>query len=198
MRNNLTEDVKKFYEQYLYLRDVYNTYLDSDRAEKFSNCGKPFFQIACSACYDSYIMALARLFDKNSKSKTLNELINICKNNKDIFENPDDTFDFLTEHLRKLKQDKMLKNAVEVIGRRRNKYFAHNDKEYFTQSDKAVIDPSYLPLYEITMLIYWIKELLEKLMKELDIVPSDMLPKYNHELAEMIPEIKENQMYTID
>lgn len=33
MRNNLTEDVKKFYEQYLYLRDVYNTYLDSDRAE---------------------------------------------------------------------------------------------------------------------------------------------------------------------
>ena len=142
MRNNLTEDVKKFYEQYLYLRDVYNTYLDSDRAEKYSNCGKPFFQMVCSACYDSYIMTLAGLFDKNSKSKTLNELISICKSNKDIFENPDDTFDFLTEHLRKLKQDKMLKNAVEVIVRRRNKYFAHNDKEYFTQSDKAVIDGS--------------------------------------------------------
>ncbi len=201
MRNEIIEEVENFYEQYLYLKDIYNTYLDCAMAEEYSESGKTFLKMASSACIDSYMMTLARLFDEDGKSAKLSEMINKCKQNKSVFENPDDTFAFLTEHARKLKQDKDLKNAVAIIGHRRNKYFAHNDKEYFQHSketDKVVTDSSYLPSYEIWMLIKWIKELLEKLMQELDTSPSDMQAKYNRDLAELIPAIREHQISPID
>ena len=200
MKDEIEEELKNYYEQYLYLRDIYYAYLDSALAEKCSDEGKPFFLMATSACEDSYMMTLARLFDEDGKSAKISELINKCKQNKDVFNNPEEVFEYLKEKGRSLKKDQELKNAIEVIRHRRNRYFAHNDHEYFSHSrenDKAVQDESYLPEYQIWSLITFVKELLEKLMVELSIDPNEMQPKYNRELGDILPIIKERQISPI-
>lgn len=83
------------------------------------------------------MMTLARLFDEDGNSAKISELINKCKQNKEVFNNSDEVFDFLTEKGRKLKKDQELKNAIEVIRHRRNRYFAHNDHEYFLHSKES-------------------------------------------------------------
>lgn len=196
MREEIVEDVKNFYEQYLYLKDIYLASMDSSLAEKYSDSGKEFFIMATSAFIDSYMMTLARMFDEDGKSMKVSELINKCKSNKDVFTNPDEVFVFLTDEGRKLKNDKDLSNAVKVIRHRRNRYLAHNDKEYFSHSkptDMAMLDNDCLPSYEIWFLIKWIRELLEKLLEELNINSNEMKPKYGRELAELLPVIEQHQ-----
>jgi hypothetical protein len=200
MRDEIIEDVKNFYEQYLYLKDIYLAYMDSSLAEKYSDLGKEFFIMATSALVESYMMILARMFDEDGKSIKVSELINKCKSNKDVFTNPDEVFVFLTDEGRKLKKDKDLSNAVEVIRHRRNRYLAHNDKEYFSHSkptDKAIFDNDRLPSYEIWLLINWIKELLEKILEELKVDAGEMKPKYSRELAKLLPVIEQHQINPI-
>lgn len=200
MRNEIAEELKNFYEQYLYIKDIYNVFLDSSLAEDCSGDGNVFFQMVTSACVDSYMMTLARMFDEDSKSAGIAKLINKCKQQKDLFNNPDDVFVFLTDKGRSLKKDRELKNALEVIRQRRNHYFAHNDQEYFlhvNENDKAVQDESYLPSYQIWMLINFVKDLLVKLMDELNVNYDEMRPKYGRELSDLVPSIKERQITPI-
>ncbi|WP_295159218.1 hypothetical protein [Selenomonas sp. AE3005] len=200
MRNEIIEELQNYYEQYLYLCDIYYASLDSTLAEEYTDKGNTFFLMATSACIDSYMMTLARFFDKDGKSAKISELINKCKQNKDVFNNPKEVFEYLTEKGRHLKKDPELQNAVKVIRHRRDHYFAHNDHEYFSHSrenDKAVQDKSYLPAYQIWLLIKFIKELLEKLMEELSVDPNKMQPKYNRDLDDLIPSIKKSKISPI-
>lgn len=174
--------------------------MDSSLAEKYSDLGKEFFIMATLALVESYMMILARMFDEDGKSIKVSELINKCKSNKDVFTHPDEVFVFLTDEGRKLKKDKDLSNAVEVIRHRRNRYLAHNDKEYFSHSkptDKAILDNDRLPSYEIWLLINWIKELLEKLLEELKVDAGEMKPKYSRELDKLQPVIEQHQINPI-
>ena len=199
MKKEIEEDLMNFYEQYLYFKDVYCTALDSSLAEGLSDKGNNYFLIANSACIESYMMTLARLFDEDGKSATLRSLINKCKKNKDLFDHPDAVFDYLTEAGRKLKSDE-LKHATEVIRHRRNHYFAHNDLAYFAHSnpdDLAVIDDKHLKDYEIWMLARFVEELLKKLMSELGVDYTDMQLKYNRDLADLVPNIKDRQISPI-
>ena len=187
----LIEYTRNFYEQYLYMVDIHNTCQDSHIAEQYGYPDtKIYFFMVASACIDSYMMTLARLYDKNSD--TIYKLINTCKENKNFFANPEEMFNFITEKGRFLKNDKFLKNAVAVIRHRRNKYIAHNDVEYFSHSqpsDKAVQDSSYMPLYEVWMLINFIGDLLKQILIGLGIKP-EMQCKYNRDFFKLFPELE--------
>ncbi len=198
MRDEIIEEIKNVYEQYLYLRDIYYVFLDSSVAEEYSNNGNNYFKMAASACIDSYIMTLARLFDTNNKSSGIMNLINKCKQNSDLFNDPNYIFIELTEIERCLKRDKGLKNTIEIIRQRRNHYHAHNDSNYFshtTENDKAIQDKTYLPAHDIWSLINFVKDLLDLLIKELSIdLCMKMQPKYDRDLAELLPIIQERQI----
>ena len=119
-KENLIDYTRNFYEQYLYVVDIYNAYQDSHIAEQHGNPDtKMYFLMVASACIDSYKMTLARLYDENSD--TIYKLIQTCKDNRNFFANPEKMFEFLTEKGRFLKKDEFLKNAVTVIRHRRNK-----------------------------------------------------------------------------
>ena len=193
-KEKLIEYTRNFYEQYLYLCDIHNIYQDSHIAEVYGNPDtKMYFCMVASACIDSYMMTLARLYDKKSRnSDTIYKLIRICKYNKNFFANPEKMFDFLTERGEFLKKEEFLNNAITVIRHRRNKYIAHNDAEYFSHSllsDKAVQDHSYMPFYEVWMLVNFTGDLLEKILAGLGVKP-DMNCKYNREFFKLFPELE--------
>lgn len=196
MREEIVEEIKNFYEQYLYLRDIYYVFLDSSVAEKYSNNGNNYFKMAASACIDSYIMTLARLFDTNNKSSGIMNLIKKCKQNSDLFNNSNNVFIELEKKEKCLKSDNCLKKAIETIRQRRNHYHAHNDSNFFShtkETDKAIQDKTYLPEHEIWSLINFVKDLLDLLIKELSI-DLCMEPKYDRDLAKLIPIIQERQI----
>ncbi len=193
-KEELLEYTKNYYEQYLYVYDIYNAFLDSSIAEKHGSKANAYFKMLTSACIDSYIMTLARLYDELGDPETINKLINTCKDHKDLFSHPDEMFGFITEKGRELKKDKMLRNAIEVIRHRRNKYIAHNDEAYFAHnydSDSAVADKKKLPSYQVWMLIKYTRDLLEKILDELEYDKSNMIKKYNREFFALFPELED-------
>ena len=188
-KEELIEYTKKFYDQYLYVADIHNTYLDSLTAEKHGKPSNPYFRMVAAACIDCYTMTLARLYEEGGGDGTINKFISECKKHKDFFLHPDETFDFLTDKGRELKQNDFLKNAIDVISHRRNKYMAHNDPKYFS----GLSDDKRMPLYEVWMLIWYTGELLNKVFEELD-VNLEMQRKYNRELFLLLPDLKEFQL----
>ena len=178
-----------FYDQYLYVKDVMRVFLDADAAEKNQNKSKNFFMISASACIDSYSMTLSRMYEKDSKSKTIYSLINKCKNNKDLFEKPDEMMEYLTTFNRNLKQDEYLKNAINILSHRRNKIFAHNDKECFIEYPTEFSDgtKNHVPLFQLWMLIKVTGELLQKISHELGCdIENLMSVKYDGDLTDLI------------
>ncbi len=189
--NQLLEKVETFYEQYLYLKDIHNVYLDIDSAFEETDKAKTFFSVAASACIDSYEMTVARLFDTHKGTETVNSLINVCRKNITLFSDQKTVTDALDCYERKL-QINPYKNLLDVIRHRRNKYIAHNDPIFFPHknlTDPAVLDNKRFNLYELWLLIRDTGALLELLWKNLTTDAINLKCQYERDIVELFPEI---------
>lgn len=198
-KEELVAKVEEFYRQYNYLADMIDVYHQSDTIEsemkKAGNASTIYFRIVCSACVDSFLMTLARMYDVNKKSDTIISLINECKSddNKKSFEHPDEVSQFLTDAGRKLKKDDIRK-IREILIARRNAHIAHNDKNHFVEKAPAqkngVEDAANkLPMMSIWELTRYTGELLRYLLKELSCDTSENERIYHNEIQVLFPDI---------
>lgn len=188
--NPLLDKVETFYEQYLYLKDIQNVYLDIDSAFEESDKAKTFFSVAACACIDSYEMTVARLFDSHKNAETIRTLIVECRNNIIEFSDQNAVIAALNKYEQNL-QINPYKNLLDVIRHRRNKYIAHNDPIYFPHknlTDPAVLDNNRYNLYELWLLIRDTGSLLELLWNNLTTDTIELTCQYNRDLPELFPE----------
>ena len=97
---------------------------------------KNFIYITRSSLIYRYSMELAKLFD-TEKGLSINRINNMCLQNKEYF---DATFDIL-EYCKNFKKSLNQYNSLtKNITERRRKTYAHNDKDYYLFSQKAIDD----------------------------------------------------------
>ena len=188
----LLQEIMAFYEQYLYAKDIMNAYLDASAAENHQDKSRNFFMMTASACIDSYMMTMARLYDKDKKSKSIYSLLKQCKNNLHLFKDSIDIRDYLIEFNRCLKKDDSLKNAIKIISYRRNKIFAHNDNESFLIDGFEKIlnaETNYMPMHQLWKLIKVTGEFLRTISLALNCdLDKSMNSKYDGDLIDLIDE----------
>ncbi len=194
-REELLLEVKAFYGQYVYLADMISVFHDSEKAEEAmiqekKDC-RVYFRLVCSACYDSLLMTLARMYDKNKDSETIPVLINKCKGHIDLFNHPEETSDYLIASNREINQD--MNAVVKVVKARRNAFIAHNDKAHFLGNGASDTenknDPAKtsLHMYDIWGLSRKTGEILRYLLCELSFNVDEITRQYNHEISEVLP-----------
>ena len=95
-----------------------------------------FMYITHSSLIYRYSMELAKLFDQKG-GLSIYEIRNMCLQNKGYF---DDSFD-LVEYCKNFKKSLgQYKPLINNITERRRKTYAHNDKDYYLFSQKAIDD----------------------------------------------------------
>lgn len=191
-KNELIADIKTFYEQYLYVKDIIDVYLDAETAEEKLGKAKTFFMMSASACVDSFFMTLARLYDVQRDSRTIYSLLKICKYNSSVFDNESMLIERINEFEKILKKSS-IKETIDVIIHRRNKYFAHNDKIYFRHDkvdDSAIQDRKRLSTFDICSLVIFTGNILKFLAENLDLnLDENMRNKYTDDLKELVNDI---------
>ena len=185
----IIEEVKTFYEQYLYIKDVHNVYLDIFDVFEKQDKAHNFLVTAGSACIDSYQITIARLYDTHNQSTTIRTLITTCKNNIALFQNQVEVNTALSNFENSL-QNEPFQSLLDVIRHRRNKYIAHNDPDYFFHSDPkdlAVQDNKSYALPHLWSLINDTGALLEVLWHNLSTDDISLKCQYNRDLADLFP-----------
>ena len=106
--------------------------IDKSEIKKAQN----FMYITHSSLIYRFSMELAKLFDKKD-GLSIYEIKNMCLNNKEYFDPSFDIEEYCRTFKKKLNNyDSLKKN---IMGRRKKTY-AHNDKEYYLFSQKAIDD----------------------------------------------------------
>lgn len=95
-----------------------------------------FMYITHSSLIYRYSMELAKLFDQED-GLSIYRIRNMCLQNKGYF---DDSFD-IVEYCKNFKKSlSQYKPLINNITERRRKTYAHNDKDYYLFSQKAIDD----------------------------------------------------------
>lgn len=197
-REELLSKVRKLYVQYNYAADLIDVYHNSDAAEdemkKAGRSSATYFRLVCSACADAFLMTLARLYDVNKDSENIPALINECKNNKTLFNHPDQVMCYLTDAGREQKRNNELSETIATITARRNAFLAHNDRKHFSSrssSDNGKEDKAtrYMGMYHVWELSRYTGELLSFLLSELSCDPSEIGRQYHNEIGDLLPGI---------
>lgn len=165
MKNDLADKINDFNVHLAYIQDlitVYNMILDFNEEAVSKN----FILVSTCGLYDSFMIALARLYDKSKSTETIQNLLNKCIENSHLINN-DEYIQKLNTFNDKLTTDEYISDAVKTIGFRRDKIYAHNDKELFGKKIKS--DKSFLPMYKIWALVCFTKEVLSYLSGIFDV-----------------------------
>lgn len=184
MKQNLLKEINDYMVHLLYIKDVNAVYehisdMKTDKLNKSPN----FVLIVECALYDSLVMALARLYDKSKKAKTIPGLIGKCLTEKYIFLCQESIEIKLNIFQNELVEDEDLANAIKILQERRDIYYAHNDNQYF--GIKGNKDTTYLPMYKLWSLIRYTEKVLKYLLEQLS---SEPLPKckYDNDLEKLL------------
>ena len=95
-----------------------------------------FMYITHSSLIYRYSMELAKLFDQED-GLSIYRIRNMCLQNKGYFDSSFDIEDYCKSFKKSLSQYKPL---INNITERRRKTYAHNDKDYYLFSQKAIDD----------------------------------------------------------
>ncbi len=193
IKKELLEEIPIFWRHLNYLKDTFDVsnHLWSivDKRIKYNipknKVAPNFFVITFCGMKDCVYITLARLYDKNSASNTIQKLLGKCsKIVKHLVDNVT-LQDQIKELNSKLTKDDTISEAINTIYERRNKFWAHNDKEYFSQlgQDKE----HYLPNSSLTHLIDFTEETLKILMRTLSLT-TDERPIYDRDLDNLFDE----------
>lgn len=165
MKKDLANKINDFNVNLAYIQDlitVYNIILDFNQEV----VSKDFILVSTCGLYDSFIISLARLYDKSESTETIPNLLKKCIKNSHLINN-DEYIQKLNCFNDKLITDEYISDAVKIIGFRRDKIYAHNDKELFGRKIKS--DKSFLPMYKIWALVSFSKEVLSYLSDIFDV-----------------------------
>ena len=182
MKEDLLNDINSYFYQFVYIKDINKVSMDIDNYKTEMQNAPNFKLIIECALYDSLTMALARLYDKSKEAKTIPKLIEKCKNNISLFPDEKDTLEHLKEFEDKIAKDEFVSKAIEVLTERRDTMYAHNDKKFF--GPKVVKDTTYLPMYNIWILINFTEEVLNYLFSQLS-SKEQMKTKYDGDLKNL-------------
>jgi hypothetical protein len=104
------------------------------------NLAPGFFQVAWYALTQTLMITLARMYVGSfTNDKTIQVLINQCReffDSGDGMEYRDDIFDILNDAQNAI--DAMRPNQIKNLKMRRDKSYAHNDRDYFGESQKII------------------------------------------------------------
>lgn len=181
MKEDLLNDINSYFYQFVYIKDINNVLDDMGKLESKMESAPNFKLITECALYDSLTIGLARLYDKSKKAKTIPQLINKCIKNINLFPSKD-TLSHLEGFLDKIEKDEFISKAIPVLVHRRDTMYAHNDKKYF--GPKIINDTTYLPMYNIWLLIKFTEDVLEYLFSQLS-SEEQMKTKYNGDLKNL-------------
>lgn len=183
MKKNLLEELDDYFMQLVYLKDLLSVEADIRDSREKLQCAPNFTLIVECALIDSYMIILMRLYDKSKKTQTIPNLIEKCKANNHLFPNQKDTLSKLKTFENTLSQDEYISYAIKTLRNRRDSIYAHNDKKYFGK--KLVKDTSYLPMYNIWLLVNFTEEVLEYLSSQLSLEESRKT-KYDKDLSKLL------------
>lgn len=165
MKNDMAEKIKDYNVHLAYIQDlltVYNLILDS----KESIFSEDFITVTTCGLYDSFIMALARLYDKSESTETIPNLLDKCIKNTHLI-GDNEYVQKLNDFNHQLTTNEYISPAIQTITFRRDKMFAHNDKQYFGR--KISSDETYLPMYQIWFLVNFTKDVLSYISEIFDV-----------------------------
>ncbi len=183
MTKNLLTEIDGYYMNLVYLKDLIMVEEHLEKVLDVEELAPNFGLIAHCALYDSYMLCLMKLYDKSDEAKTIQTLIQKCKNNVKLFRSPDEVTKKLVEWEEKINGDEYIAYAIKTLRMRRDKYHAHNDKKYF--GEKIANDTSHLPKYYIWFLRDFTEEVLSYLWNQLtDEKPRET--KYNDDFEQLL------------
>lgn len=176
MKKDLSDKIKDYNMYLAYIQDLITVYNLTNNYDK-GILSEEYKKVTACGLYDSFIMALARLYDKSEKAETIQTLLDKCIKNANLVDDKEYCTK-LEAFKNRLTTDKDISDAIETISFRRDKLFAHNDKSFFGR--KVSSDKSYLPNYQIWFLVGFTKEVLLYLSEVFDIEMENTLfdPKF--------------------
>ncbi len=175
-KEDMIKDIDGYLMQLVYLKDLLSVEDDIRNNEEKMKCAPNFTLIIESALIDSYILILARLYDKFGKAKNASEetknkpkkpktipnLIQECKSYIHLFPSMDNTLLKLEEFEKGLAERK---KTIETLRKVRNSIHAHNDPQYF--GEKLQNSKLKLKTYQIWDLACFSEEVLNYLFSQL-------------------------------
>ena len=117
-----------------------------------------------SACVDAMMMEFSKFFDDSEQTKSIFNLLQKCETNICLFENKEDVLKQIRAFEDKYGKDEFISKGIKTLKMRRDKYFAHNDRQFFVNQDK---DKSYLPMYNLWFMRDYIRDIIYYLYAEL-------------------------------
>ena len=182
MKKDLLEEIKGYFMQLVYMKDLINVSEDVDKYEKNLESAPNFALVISCALADSYMLSLTKLYDKSDKAKTIPNLIEKCKKNSHLFPSNNDTLIKLKDFQEKISNDESISHAIKIIRTRRDSILVHNDKKYFGEKFKN--ETSYLKMYHIWILCDFTEEVLNYLFSQLS-SEETLKTKYNYDLCNL-------------
>lgn len=176
------EDVKGYLMQFVYLKDIMLVIEDLDCKKNIFDNSPNFKLIVESALIDACMITFMRLYDKSKQTKNIPKLITKCGENLSIFTDKEVVKNKLKEFELKLKEDVNIKDTIEVLQKRRDYFFAHNDPKYF--GEKMTNYESYLPTYKLKILMDFTAEVLDFICDKISL-QSKKKTKYNGDLEKL-------------
>ena len=177
-KEQIVQEIEDYMHHVIWANDyfcAYNSILDGGQKYYEEVClANSFFTITRYSLISSMLMEIVKLFDSREE-KCLSKLIELCIQHRDVF--PICTYYALwKDDLNVNDVDALLALAKKEIGNleplvlslktRRDKYYAHNDKKYFSPSSNLSDD---CPIIEndVKSLLRYAAELCNSLLKAL-------------------------------
>lgn len=185
MIDSFYDEIKGYLMQFVYLEDIRLVYDDLNSKKDMFDNSPNFVLIVESALIDAYMITFMRLYDKSKQTKNIPQLIMKCRKNLSLFEDKETVEKKLKEFESKLEEED-IKDTIEVLRKRRDTLYAHNDQKYFGKN--MTNDESYLPMYKLIMLMNFTNEVLDFICSKISF-KSEINTKYNGDLEKLCSKV---------
>lgn len=143
------------------------------------NIAPAFFQIVMYSLEHTYMIELCKLYDRDKNAKGIRKAVNLCEQNSALF--PKERITLMdnkaeNKHIAKINIIKDIKiireklsaldTVVESLKGRRDRYYAHNDKNYIDNLDSLAMEYP-LSWKQVSELILTANDILNTLLRDL-------------------------------
>ena len=185
MKENLIEEVLAYWKHYCYVCDLiavknHLSLILNDKSK--INPAPNFTNIVFSGMIESINISLSRLYDCDMQAKTVQSLLAKCKNNAHLFADKTGVEKKFGDFINLLRTDENISYAIRLLGTRRDKLFAHNDKSLFVHPER---DTTYLPNLSLWLLIDTLRDILQYVFDALAI-QKPYEPCYDKDLENLL------------
>ncbi len=129
----------KLGEEFVSACDVYRSLSSSKYVEQMK-IANDFFTTAFEALNIAMMLEIAKLCEEDNQAYSVIKFFNRCQSDKNFHKVISDKCEFnnTLKEFFEFWQSEKIQNIIENIKERRDKYYSHNDKKYFTNIDLLV------------------------------------------------------------